>query len=173
MGPQFQVNTTTSGDQGYSKIAVSPDGSFLVVYYGLATYGIGGQRFAPDCSPVGDEFEVNSPSGFAARPDISADDNGRYVAVWANSGNFGRLIPASGPPTGETFTVPSEAFPVWWPFVAAYPDGRFVATWHSGGSTGSDNDGYSIQARRFAGFTGIFFDGFESGDTTAWTDTSP
>jgi len=170
---QFQVNTTISGDQSYSKIAVSPDGSFLVVYYGLASYGVGAQRYSPSCAPVGVEFEANSPSGPAYRPNITVDDVGRYIVTWANTDKWGRLVPASGAPTAEPFIIPSETFSSWYGDIAAAPNGTFVTTWHSNGSTGNDNDVYSIQARLFAGFTGIFFDGFESGDTTAWTDTSP
>jgi len=171
--PQFQVNTTTSGDQYQSGLAVASDGSFPVAYYGLATYGIGGQHYNYTCGRAGGEFEVNSPSGFSSRPAISVDDHGRYIAVWANSGPWGRLIPATGLPTGESFTLPSHAFTTGWPKVAAAPNGEFIATWHSNGSPGNDNDAYSIQARRFAGFLGIFADGFESGDTAAWTDTFP
>jgi hypothetical protein len=173
LGPQFQVNTTTNGDQSYNALAVAPDGSFLVVYYGLVSYGVGAQRFTPSCAPAGGEFEVNSPSGPAYRPDISVDDGGRYIVTWSNSDKWGRLVPVSGEPTAEPFLLPSEAFSCWYGEVAAAPDGRLVTTWHSNGSAGTDNDGYSIQARLFAGFTGVFFDDFESGDLSGWAATTP
>ncbi len=52
------------------------------------------------------------------------------------------------------------------------PGGRIVALWSSTASVGDDVDGFSIQARRFKN-PHIFADGFESGDTSAWSNTVP
>ncbi len=49
-------------------------------------------------------------------------------------------------------------------------DGDFVVAWESEGSGGDDTSGYSIQRSPVAL---IFTDGFESGDTTAWSSTVP
>jgi len=46
---------------------------------------------------------------------------------------------------------------------------NFVVVWMSDGSNGSDRLGYSIQGQRFT--IAIFTDGFESGDTSAWSST--
>ncbi len=172
--PQQQVNTYTGGDQYQSAVAVAPDGSFLVTYNLHYTLGVGAQRFLADCSPIGDEFLVNSTPAEFYWPDVAVDDQGRYIVVFLYGEIYGRLFDPSGIPFDDEFWVPShDFFGLGHPKVDSSPDGQFVVTWHSFGSTGDDDDQYSIQARRFAGLVGIFVDGFESGDTTAWTDTSP
>jgi len=172
--PQQQVNTYTGGDQNHSAIAVAPDGSFLVTYDLHYTLGIGAQRFLADCTPIGDEFLVNQAPEEFYWSDVAVDDQGRYIVVWLYGEIYGRLFSASGIPLDDQFWVPShDFFGLGHPKVASTPDGRFAVTWQSFGSTGNDDDQYSIQARRFAGLAGIFVDGFESGGTTAWTDTAP
>lgn len=176
LGPQQQVNAFTSMDQYQSSVAVAPDGRFLVVYNLHYTLGLGGRLFQPDCTPATDEFVVSTTTDGGYWPDVTVDQQGRYVTTWIWQQLKGRMISASGAPLGgEEFLLSLHTD---WatgshPKVAAAPDGRFIATWHSVGSTGNDDDEYSIQARRFAGFIGIFVDTFETGDTTAWTATSP
>jgi len=173
LGNQFQVNTTIDGDQYQTAVAVAPNGWFLVVFLNW-NYGVGAQLYATDGTTIGGEFTANSDPGLATWPDVAVDDQGRYTVVWIYSEVYGRLFNASGIPYDDQFWVPShDFFGLGHPKIAATPDGQFVVTWHSMGSTGNDNDQYSIQARRFAGLAGIFVDEFESGDTTAWTDTSP
>ncbi len=55
------------------------------------------------------------------------------------------------------------------PAVATDARGTFVVVWDSIGSAGTDNSGSSIQGQRYEG--PIFTDGFESGDTSAWSST--
>jgi len=58
------------------------------------------------------------------------------------------------------------------PAVATDARETFVVVWDSiGGSADTDNDGSSIQGQRYS--TPIFADGFESGDTSAWSSTTP
>lgn len=124
---QFIVNTETIGRQRTSELAVAPDGGFIIVWRGddLDSSGIKGQRFAPDGTPRGSEFQVNS------------------------------YTPGTQYQTS----------------LALRPDGDFIVSWASEGSPGSDDSAYSIQAQRFA--PDIFADGFESGDTDAWSNTVP
>lgn len=51
--------------------------------------------------------------------------------------------------------------------MAMVADGNFVAVWASFGSGGTDTSDQSIQMRLLT--VGIFADGFESGDTSAWS----
>jgi hypothetical protein len=89
---------------------------------------------------------------------IAAD--GAFVVAWASVGAPGpdpdigsiqaQLFAADGSALGEQFVVNSyttgrQGRPV----VAMHPVGGFVAAWASPGSDGSDQDSYSIQARRF------------------------
>ncbi len=58
--------------------------------------------------------------------------------------------------------------------VALGADGDFVVVWESEGSSGTDSSDRSVQGQRFrTPAPPIFADGFESGDTTAWTSTVP
>jgi hypothetical protein len=176
LGPQQQVNTYTNMDQYQSAVAVAPDGAFLVAYNLDGTQGLGGRLFSSACAPADDEFIVSSTTDGGYWPDVTVDGQGRYVVTWKWNNIKGRMLSADGAPLGsEEFllSIHDTFYGLGHPKVSAAPDGQFVAAWHSNGSTGNDNDSYSIQARRFAGFTGIFIDGFESGDTTAWDDTMP
>ncbi|MGB5343614.1 MAG: hypothetical protein WBP67_16140, partial [Thermoanaerobaculia bacterium] len=53
--------------------------------------------------------------------------------------------------------------------VAVDGAGAFVVVWDSIGSAGTDISGSSIQGQRYE--APIFTDGFESGDTSAWSST--
>lgn len=172
--PQQQVNTTTGGNQYQSAVAVAPDGSFMVVF-NLAdnSVDIGGQSFNSNCVPVGGEFVINTTPDQAAWPDVAVDDQGRYIVNWVFGDIFGRIYSADGVAYGDEFTVPSHDFPVHRSRVAARPDGQFVASWTSYGSVGDDDSINCIQARRFAGLTGVFVDDFETGDISAWSDSLP
>jgi hypothetical protein len=176
LGPQQQVNTYTDSDQYQSAVAVAPNGDFLVVYNLHWTLGLGGRFFLSSCTPGGAEFSVSSSLDGGYWPDVTVDDQGRYVATWVWNRVWGRMLTASGVPIGDEefgLSFHDTFYGLGHPKVSAAPDGQFVATWHSNGSTGNDNDQYSIQARRFAGWIGIFADAFETGDLAAWSDTSP
>ncbi len=130
LGSQFQVNTYTTSGQDDPVIAVAPAGDFVVVWHSngssgddASSFSIQGQHFAPDASPLGDEFQVNS------------------------------------------YTSDQQQFPA----VAMDPAGDFVVVWLSQGSSGDDTSERSVQGQRFR--VSIFIDGFESGDTTAWSKT--
>jgi hypothetical protein len=176
LGPQQQVNVFTNTDQYQSAVAVAPNGTFLVAYNLHYTLGLGGRLYNSSCGPAGDEFIISSTTDGGYWPDVTVDDAGRFVVVWIWLDFKGRMISSSGSPLGdEEFLL--SIHPSWTanshPKVAAAPDGQFVATWHSLGSTGDDDDQYSIQARRFAGWIGVFADAFETGDLSAWSDASP
>lgn len=58
------------------------------------------------------------------------------------------------------------------PAVAVNGDGNFiVVVWESYGSSGNDDDGASVQAQLY--IRPLFLDGFEAGDTSAWSSTMP
>ena len=57
--------------------------------------------------------------------------------------------------------------------VAAAPDGNFVVAWSSNGSAGTDDSGYSIQARRFGADGAALGDQFQVNSNTAQTQTYP
>ena len=108
-GPEFRVNTDTTASLGYG-VAVSSDrfGNFVVVWTSDgqdgSSYGIFGQRFAADGSPIGAEFQVNTyTTGMQSDGSVALDDAGNFVVVWeenpARDGGprtiFGRRYDAS------------------------------------------------------------------------------
>ena len=57
LGGNFQINTYTQSSQEVPKIAMTPDGYFVVVWQSMAQdwsgYGVYAQRYTPDGTPIG------------------------------------------------------------------------------------------------------------------------
>lgn len=88
---EFQVNTHTSNDQKNVDITMEPDGRFVVVWssYGQDgnSNGIFGQRFDPNCNPIGEEFQVNATSsGNQTEPAVAMDATAGFVVAWHGPG---------------------------------------------------------------------------------------
>jgi hypothetical protein len=109
------------------------------------------------------EFQVNTYTPCTQdRPAITLGPDESFVVVWQSCGSLEadnddwsvqarRYSPggASSTPTEfqvNTYTTAGQAYAS----VASDAEGNFVVVWESYGSFGSDSDGYSIQARRFA-----------------------
>ncbi|KAB2963302.1 MAG: hypothetical protein F9K16_06940 [Thermoanaerobaculia bacterium] len=54
--------------------------------------------------------------------------------------------------------------------VTADGDGNFFVVWNSFGSTGTDNEGWGVHARRY---DSLFRDGLEGGSTARWSTVVP
>ena len=157
-GPNFQVNTYTTGSQLAPSVGVEPDGDFVVVWSSLGQdgsyWGAFGQRFAASGAPRGSEFRINSyTTGVQAGPDVAVGSAGDFVVVWASEqggslyGIFGRRYDASGNPLGGEFQVNTHTTGTQGlPHVARAADGRFVVAWTT---DGPDGDSFGISARRF------------------------
>jgi hypothetical protein len=115
-GPEFQVNSYTTGFQVAPAVAVGASGEFLVTWSGTGSSGLGihGQRFDAAGSRLGDEFPVNTgPStGAADRPAVTTDASEGYVVVWESEGAdgskrgvFGRRFSPGGVAIGTEFQV--------------------------------------------------------------------
>ena len=63
-GPEFQVNTYTTGVQAAPSVAVDTSGNFVVVWQSSgpdgSSDGVFGQRFNNTGTPQGTEFQVNT-----------------------------------------------------------------------------------------------------------------
>ncbi len=190
VGGEFQVNSYTTDSQRSPAVVVDAGGDFVVVWNSVGSSGsdsslhsIQGQRFDSTGAPVGDQFQVNTyTTADQERPAVVADAHGDFVAVWGSDGSSGsdssyssvqgQRFDSAGAPVGDEFQV--NTFIVYsqlLPSAAADAEGDFVVVWSSGGSSGSDSSSYSIQGQRFT--VPIFADGFESGDTSAWSNTVP
>jgi uncharacterized repeat protein (TIGR01451 family) len=164
-GGEFQVNTFTTYEQGYSTVAAW-NGGFVVVWdsYGsdLDTFSIAGQRYAANGNPAGSEFQVNSyTTYYQVLPDVAAGAQGEFVVVWMSYGSSGtdssffsvqgQRYASDGSPAGvefqiNTYTTDYQVLPA----VAADSSGSFVVVWQSYGSPGSDSDYTSVQGQRYA-----------------------
>lgn len=169
LGPEFQVNSYTTGSQRYPSVARNSVGEFVVVWQGVGSSGgdtsaasIQGQRYAANGNPLGGEFQVNTyTNSFQYAPAIASDPAGNFVVVWQSDGSGGgdslnysvqgQRYSATGIALGNEFQVNSyttgrqKA-----PAVAADADGDFVVVWESNGSGGSDVSSYSIQGRLYS-----------------------
>jgi len=166
-GAELQVNVTTTNHQTKPAIAADGQGGFLVVWESVSSAGndpnesVQLRRLDGGGLPAANEIQVNTyTTGFQISPDVAADAAGDAVVVWQSQGSGGddqdnfsiqaqRYDATGGGVGGEfqvnTYTTERQIRPQ----VAAFPQGGFVVVWQSLGSAGSDNQSYSIQARRF------------------------
>lgn len=186
-GFEFQVNSYTSGSQGSPTVATDPNGNFVVIWDSYGSDGsdtdlesIQGQRFDGAGESVGEQFQVNTcTTAWQMYPSVAAGADGGFTVVWSSLQQDGSLIGTFGQsyrPDGSSlegefpvnsYTLNSQYFPG----IAIGPDGRLITVWESVGSPGSDSSNTSIQGQRFS--TGaLFTDGFESGDTGAWSNST-
>lgn len=168
-GGQFQINTYTTGRQSNPVVDVADDGSFAVAWDSEGSAGtdtsqtsIQAQRYAANGAPQGGEFQVNTyTTSYQYTPSLAAAPDGRFVVVWESDGSSGsdtnlssvqgQRFDAAGAPQGAQFQV--ETYTTGYqtgPQVSAAADGGFVVAWRSDGSFGTDTDGSSTQARRYA-----------------------
>jgi len=166
-GPEFQINSFTTGEQNRPRVAYAPSGGFIAVWQSAETadgdvdLGIVARRFAADGTPLADDFQINSyTTSQQYDPSIGVADSGEFVVVWSSLGSDGdddastsiqgRRFAADGTALGEQFQVNTYTPDRQWEAdLAVRPDGDFMVTWMSYGSAGDDPD-VSVQARLFA-----------------------
>jgi hypothetical protein len=151
VGPEFRVNTYTTGSQSVSALTSDASGNFVVVWASATQdgqdYGIFGQRYGSSGAPLGPEFLVNSfTTDTQFIPAIAADAAGNFVVVWQSDiqdgssyGTFAQRYDGAGSPLGPEFRVNSyttaqQAVPS---ISAAGASGAFVVVWQSVGQDGS------------------------------------
>lgn len=169
-GPEFQVNTFTTGPQRDAVVASSPDGGFVIAWQSgsFGTYDTGyytqdgscmsvhARRYDATGEPRTGELQVNTHTlGCQLDPAVAADGDGDFVVVWQDGANidspddgiFGQRFDRMGDKQGGEFRVETE--------VAGYrrtaavartPTGDFVVVWrnidpYGQGSPGRDRDG--------------------------------
>jgi hypothetical protein len=91
MGGEFQVNTSTLGQQRRPAVAMDADGDFLVVWHSAFEDGdvppflgtVQARRYASNGSALGDQFQVNTITTSAQQdPRVAMEANGDFVVVW-------------------------------------------------------------------------------------------
>ncbi len=134
MGPEFRVNTYTTGGQYAYAVAMNSQGHFVVVWasYGQdgSSYGIFGQRYDASGNPAGSEFRVNTyTTGGQYDPSVAITDSGAFVVVWdGGPGILGQRYDASGAAVGGPFTL-DTANAASEPHAAMDAYGNFVVVW--------------------------------------------
>jgi len=93
VGPEFQVNTYTTGDQTAPSVAIDETGDFVVVWNSAgqdgSSSGVFGARFNRHGTPLGGEFPVNVyTAGNQQAPRVASDGRG-FVAAWESADEDG------------------------------------------------------------------------------------
>jgi hypothetical protein len=153
-GPEFQVNTVTTGPQYGATVAnVGPAGNFVVTWSDVGGvdgdgYGVRGRMFDVTGAPVGVEFPVNAigtnDQGIAR---VGSNANGNFVVTWTDYGTsvgggyqvYARRFDSFGAPQGgniavNTYTTSTQGISS----VALDSAGNFVVVWQSFGQDGSE-----------------------------------
>ena len=150
-GEEFQVNTTTAGNQTEPAVAMDAAGNFVVTWHGPGIIDpnnedIFARWFDPNGSPVTEELQINDNTvERQLYPAVAAGDNGGSVIVW-ESRDFpeqgdrticGRIYDVTGEASGDEFIVNEEPSNCRYPDVAADPNGSFAVVWLDDGSSNS------------------------------------
>jgi hypothetical protein len=154
LGPEFRVNSYTTGEQRVASVASAADGRFVVTWSGQGDGdfgGVFGQRYDAAGDAQGPEFRVNSyttgyQGGGQAGSAVASAADGAVTVVWSSSlpsglsdGIYGRRYDSAGNALAPEFRVNSYApVSMRYPSVAGMPDGRFVVVWQNFGQDGSD-----------------------------------
>lgn len=154
IGSEFQINTTTSGNQKEPSVAMDAVGNFVVFWYGpgVSEEDIFGRRFDSNGQPLSDEFGINSRTESRQRlPKADMNAAGACAVVW-ESDKLGakpyawtvscQLYDANGLAVGQEFQanlLPDCRYPD----VAMDDNGNFAIVWLH------DNSPNSIMARLY------------------------
>lgn len=184
VGGETVVNTFTLGDQENPSVAVATDGSIAVTWEDAVQdghdNGVYAQVFDSGGLPVGTELQLNTyTTSDQENPQVASDGAGGFFAVWESAAQvdgtpdediFGQRFDTAGQPLGGEFQINTQAsYDQEYPAIADGVDGRFVVVWHS--YPDFDGDYVGVFGQRLA--VALFADGFESGDTTAWSSVVP
>jgi len=155
-GPEFQVNTYTTGIQYAARVAADGGGRFVVVWAGTGpgdSSGVFARRYRSSGAPIGGEFLVNSAVGSSegyVAVDAVADVG--FVVAWDATGDgygygvFARRFDANGAPIGDDFQVNTDTTGDQRNAdVAVASDGTFVVVWHDV----QYGTYYTIRARKY------------------------
>ncbi len=189
LGGEFQVNSHTTNAQRFPAVAVAPGGEILMVWQSLGSAGadnsstsIQGRLFNSVGVAVGEDFQINTftPST-QATPSVAVGDGRQFVVTWQSDGSSDSdsssysiqrqdLAADATAVGGELQVNTSTAADQWYPAVAPGRGGRFVVVWATYDPATSS---YSIEGQRMVQPHYVFADGFESGDTSAWSSSVP
>ncbi|MFN8577929.1 MAG: hypothetical protein U0354_13845 [Candidatus Sericytochromatia bacterium] len=161
-GNEFKVNTSTTGDQWIPKVAVNPNGGFMVVWQSFGqdgnAYAIVGQKFTNKGIVNGYEFIINNmPRGSQEFPDIAMDSQGNSVVVWTTNQNqligeqgngkyrdvYAKKFSKDGNPIGAEFAVSTTLGEQYYPSVCMNGLNNILVAWNTKEATSNNHDIYA------------------------------
>ncbi|MEM9361438.1 MAG: hypothetical protein AAGA43_02335 [Bacteroidota bacterium] len=156
LGNDFQVNSYTSKNQNYPKVAVAPDGKAIVVWEsdgqdndGLA---VAAQRYNSDGSKWGEEFLVNTETvSTQSQPTVAVADDGSHIIFWRSKdqdgsgfGVYAQRYDSAGNKVGNEFRINEETNSNQDLGYAAYhSNGNVMVIWESSDQDGSAGEIYA------------------------------
>ena len=190
VGEDFQVNSYTTGFQGFQRIDMNASGDFVVVWEGYVNSPgtdsdaetVIARRFASNGSAIGEDFQVNTYTTDAQQGvDIAISDDGTFAVVWRGptaASDFAEVLAqryaSDGTALGGEFVVNAYTTSFQFePAIASLENGRFVVTWSSGQSPGTDNSVDSVQAQLFAADGSFIGDQFQLNTYTTLSQGDP
>ena len=198
--PEFLVNDTPSlFSTGAPVVAANPaTGEFTVAWEDISALqgdpiDVRARRFDADGNPIGGDFRVNTTTpNTQAQPSVAYDASNISAIAWAGDSGvqgddldvFLQVYDAFGNPIGGETRVNSQTAGIQdRPAVRFLPESdalgqpQVVVLWRDVGvADGSMANGTGVSYKCFSigeDPTRIFADGFESGDTTSWSDQQP
>jgi hypothetical protein len=182
-GPEFPVNTYTTGTQSTPSVAMDAAGDFIVAWMGFgqdgSSFGVYAQRYNAAGVPQGAEFPVNTyTTGNQNYPSVAMDAAGDFIVAWMSKGQDGsgygvyaQRYNAAGEPQGAEFRVNTyttgDQFD---PSVAMDTDGDFIVAWTSRDQDGSN---LGIYAQRYNAASGLLGGEFRVNTYTIGYQVSP
>ena len=91
IGSEFQINTTTSGDNSNASVSAFDAGGFVATWRSADSngWGVYGQIFDSSGNKQGGEFQVNSyTSGSQHRSSVATLSNGTFIVTWGSKGKM-------------------------------------------------------------------------------------
>jgi len=159
VGPEFEVNTYTAGNQYDPSVAMDANGNFVITWTSNDQHdewkGIYGQRYDSTGNPVGSEFKVNTYwLGLKDRSSVTMDAQGNFIVTWSSHGQDGdgwgvyaRRFDSAGNAVGPEFKVNATTTGQQeGSSIAMDGDGNFVIAW---ASRNQDDDGWGIYGQRY------------------------
>lgn len=167
LNPQSIPTVASNGDRvltAWSEMDSDGDGN-----------GVRMRFWDADGNALGPASTVNSyTTGSQGTPRVAATDLGTFVVTWNSAGQdgdgsgiFDQHFSPIGEPIGSEFAVNSQTQGNQGSKDLAVGGPTFVVVWEN-----RDGD-ETIRGRRFEWIPALFRDGFESGDTSAWSTTNP
>lgn len=157
IGGEFQVSTTSKGNQSYSQTTSLKDGGYVVTWSSSDGQdgqddGVFAQRLDANGNAVGKEFQVNTNTASSQyEPELTGLDDGGFVITWTSylqdgsfHGVYGQRYDANGARAGNEFQINTYTNDFQsQPSVTSLSDGGFVVSWTSKGQDGSKYGIYS------------------------------